>query len=139
LTAATLDPAAREALVAALTRQQLAGLVAPQLPLDLTPMAGEDAFLSAADIALGAAGVLVVGLVPFTKRLNTGAAEAVPFATALAKLRDRHGKPIAVVVDAGADYESYRQAFRAVGLPVFDRVETALLGLRTLMRTESIG
>jgi acyl-CoA synthetase (NDP forming) len=139
LTAATLDPAAREALVAALTRQQLAGLVAAQLPLDLTPMAGEDAFLSAADIALGAAGVLVVGLVPFTKRLNTGAAEAVPFATALAKLRDRHGKPIAVVVDAGADYESYRQAFRAVGLPVFDRVETALLGLRTLMRTESIG
>jgi acyl-CoA synthetase (NDP forming) len=83
--------------------------------------------------------VLVVGLVPFAKRLNTGAAEAVPFATALAKLRDRHGKPIAVVVDAGADYESYRQAFRAVGLPVFDRVETALLGLRTLMRTESIG
>jgi acyl-CoA synthetase (NDP forming) len=139
LTAATLDPAAREALVAALTRQQLAGLVAAQLPLDLTPMAGEDAFLSAADIALGAAGVLVVGLVPFTKRLNTGAAEAVPFATALAKLRDRHGKPIAVVVDAGADYEGYRQAFRAVGLPVFDRVETALLGLRTLMRTESIG
>ncbi len=139
LTAATLDPAAREALTDALTRHQLSGLVTPQLPLDLTPMAGEDAFLSAADIVLGAGGVLVVGLVPFTKRLSTGTTEAAPFAAALAGLRDQHGKPIAVVVDAGADYDSYRQAFRAAGLPVFDRVETALLGLRTLMPSESIG
>ena len=95
-------------------------------------MAGEDAFLAAAEILLEEVTLLVVGLVPFTRRLNTTSAEAAPFAAALAQLRDKFGKPIAVAVDAGADYAGYREAFGAVGLPVFDRVETALLGLKTL-------
>jgi acyl-CoA synthetase (NDP forming) len=129
---AVLDPAARAALAAILARHELAGLVVPQLPLDLTPMAGEDAFLAAAEVLLGAAGVLVIGLVPFTRRLRTAPAGAARFAAALAKLRDTHGKPVAVAVDAGGDYAGYRRAFAEAGLPVFDRVETALLGLRTL-------
>ena len=132
LEAAVLDPPAREELAALLVRHQLAGLVTPQLPLDLTPMAGEDAFLAAADLLLGSAALLVVGLVPFTKRLNTTTQDAAPFATALAGLSARHGKPVAVAVDAGPDYDDYRRAFSVAGLPVFDRVESALLGLRTL-------
>jgi acyl-CoA synthetase (NDP forming) len=115
-----------------LARHELAGLVTPQLPLDLTPMAGEDAYLAAAEILLGTAGVLIVGVVPFTRRLDTEPAGAARFAAALASMRDAHHKPIAVAVDAGADYDGYRHAFRDAGLPVFDRVETALLGLRTL-------
>jgi acetyltransferase len=130
--AAVLPPVARAALAAVLARHELTGLVTPQLPLDLTPMAGEDAFLDTADILLGAAGVLVVGLVPFTRRLDTAPAGAARFAAALAKLREMHGKPVAVAVDAGEDYADYRRAFRDAGLPVFDRVESALLGLRTL-------
>ncbi|MFI5356255.1 MAG: CoA-binding protein [Opitutales bacterium] len=132
LPAAALDAAAHEALAAMLARHQLAGLVVPQLPLDLTPMAGEAAFLEAAEILLRPAGVLVVGLVPFTKRLASDPAGAAAFAAALARLRDVRGKPVAVAVDAGADYADYRRAFREAGLPVFDRVETALLGLQTL-------
>ncbi len=132
LRAAVLEPAARAALAAVLARHELAGLVAPKLPLDLTPMAGEDAFLAAAEILMDAAGVLVVGVVPFTRRLGTEAARAARFAAALAKLRDAHDKPVAVAVDAGVDYDGYRRAFREAGLPVFDRIETALLGLRTL-------
>lgn len=132
LASAVLEPETREALVEMLARHQLSGLVAPQLPLDLTPMADETAFLKAAEILLGAAEVLVIGLVPFTKRLNTACGEAAPFVTALARLRETHGKPVAVAVDAGADYENYRRALRGAGLPVFDRVETALLGLQTL-------
>lgn len=132
LRAAVLSPAARKALVALLAAHELAGLVTPQLPLDLTPMAGEAAFLAAADILLETSGLLVVGLVPFTRRLNTAPETAAPFAAALAKLRDTHGKPVAVAVDAGEDYAGYRRAFSDVGLPVFDRVETALTGLRTL-------
>ena len=132
LHAAVLEPAARAELAAVLARHELAGLVAPKLPLDLTPMAGEDAFLAAAEILMGAAGVLVVGVVPFTRRLGTESAGAARFATALAKLRDTHNKPVAVAVDAGVDYDGYRRAFREAGLPVFDRIETALLGLRTL-------
>jgi acyl-CoA synthetase (NDP forming) len=102
-------------------------------------MAGEDAFLAAADILLGSAGVLVVGLVPFTRRLDTAPAGTARFAAALAKLREVHGKPVAVAVDAGEDYADYRRAFRDAGLPVFDRVESALLGLRTLTGTGAIG
>lgn len=132
LPVATLDTEVRTELAALLARHQLAGLVNPQLPLDLTPMAGEDAFLAAADLLFDTAGVLVVGLVPFTKRLNTSTIEAAPFAAGLAQVREKHGKPLAVVVDAGRDYEAYRQAFRDAGLPVFDRVETALLGLQVL-------
>jgi len=132
LKAAVLSPAAKAALLPILAAHKLDGLVAPQLPLDLTPMANEAAFVAAADILLGEAGALVLGLVPFTKLLDTAPAAAAPFAMALAKLRDHHDKPVAVVVDAGTDYESYRDVFRSAGLPVFDRVETALLGLRTL-------
>lgn len=132
LEAAVLAPAAREKLAALLARHQLAGLVTPQLPLDLTPMAGEDAFLAAADLLLGSVALLVVGLVPFTRRLNTTTKEAAPFAMALAQLSARHGKPVAVAVDAGPDYDDFRRAFSEAGLPVFDRIESALLGLRTL-------
>ena len=132
LYAATLDPAVSAALSAVLARHELAGLVTPQLPLDLTPMAGEGAFLAAAEILIGAAGVLVVGVVPFTRRLGTEPAGAARFAAALATLRDAHNKPVAVAVDAGVEYDGYRRAFREAGLPVFDRIETALLGLRTL-------
>jgi hypothetical protein len=37
-----------------------------------------------------------------------------------------------VAVDAGPEYEHYRAAFVAAGLPVFGRMEEALLGLRAL-------
>jgi acyl-CoA synthetase (NDP forming) len=130
--AAVLSPAKKEELAALLARHQLSGLVNPQLPLDLTPMAGEEAFLAAVDLVLGSAALLIVGLVPFTRRLNTARAGAAPFAAELAKLAAKHGKPVAVAVDAGADYDDYRAALGEAGLVVFDRVETALLGLRTL-------
>jgi acyl-CoA synthetase (NDP forming) len=119
------------ALGAMLARHELAGLVAPRLPLDLTPMAGEAVFLEAADLVLRDAAVLVVGLVPFTRRLQTSAGgDQLP--AALSRLARTHGKPVAIVVDAGPDYATYRQAFSDAGLPVFDRVETALHGLRVL-------
>ncbi len=119
-------------LRAVLQRHGLAGLVAPRLPLDLTPMAGEGAFLETAGLLLGAAGVLIVGLVPFTRRLEATGLSAARFARALAEIGHQHAKPVAVAIDAGADYEEYRTAFTAVGLPVFTRVEDALLGLRVL-------
>ena len=132
LGAAVLTPPMREQLAALLAQHQLGGLVAPQLPLDLTPMAGEEAFLAAVDLVLASAALLVVGLVPFTRRLNTSPADAAPFAAALAKIAAKQGKPIAVAVDAGSDYDGYRRAFSEAGLAVFDRVESALLGLKTL-------
>ncbi len=132
LVSAQLTPAAVEDLGGVLTQHRLAGLVAPRLPLDLTPMAEEPAYLAAADVLLRDGAVLVVGLVPFTRKLGTHGDAAKDFAAKLSALAQKHGKPVAVAIDAGADYEEYREAFLAEGLAVFDRVENALLGLKLL-------
>lgn len=132
LVAASLPEEAVAELAGLLESRGLGGLVTPRLPLDLTPMADEGAFLAAADLVLRHAAVLVVGLVPFTRRLATSGAAAQEFAAHLAELARRHDKPVGVAVDAGAAYEEYRAAFTALRLPVFDRVETALRGLRVL-------
>ncbi len=129
---ATLDARSRASLAAMLARHGLGGLVPPRLPLDLTPMADEAAFLTAAEILLRRAAVLVVGLVPFTPRLATDETGARKFAAAFAALVRARRKPIGLVIDAGVDYDAYRAAFTAAGLPVFDRVELALAGLRVL-------
>jgi len=128
-----LDESVRLALEQLLQRENLDGLVAPRLPLDLTPMAGESAFLGAAELLLATpAQTIVLGLVPFTRRLPDNDAAARDFAGTLAVLAKAHGKQLAVAVDAGPDYEHYRAAFSDAGLPVFLRTEDALLGLRTL-------
>lgn len=130
---AQLDFAAVCELEAILADEKLSGLVTARLPLDLTPMARETAFLRAAELLLrGDAAALIVGLVPFTRNLVTADGGARTFAAALAALAQTYHKPVGVAVDAGADYEEYRGAFAAAGLPVFSRVEEAWLGLATL-------
>lgn len=132
LQAAKLNPEAQAALEALLAEHRLGGLVTPRLPLDLTPMSPPAVYLGAADILLGSAGVLVVGLVPFAQLVDITDEGADAMAAGLVALRTKHGKPVGVVVDAGANYDLYRNRFRAFGLPVFDRVENALFGLRAL-------
>jgi hypothetical protein len=78
------------------------------------------------------ASVLILGLVPFTRRLHTDFQEARRFAQALAAMAQRHGRALGVVVDAGSGYEPYRQALASAGLPVFTRMEDAIVGLKTL-------
>jgi len=132
-TSATLDPETTERLRASLRDEGLGDLVAARLPLDLTPMCNEDGYLKTVEVLMGHdAPIMILGLVPFTARLHTGAAEAVPFARALAALAQRHQTALGVVVDAGDDYEPYRQAFAEAGLPVFARMENAIAGLQAL-------
>jgi len=130
--AAELTAEATARLRQLLATHELAGLVAPRLPLDLTPMADARAFLAAADLLLESAAILVVGLVPFTPRLDPAPAAAPAFAEALATLARRHRKPVGVAVDAGPDYTAFRTAFSRAGLPVFPRPESALRALQAL-------
>jgi acyl-CoA synthetase (NDP forming) len=118
--------------------QGLTGLVSPRLPLDLTPMADEAAYLASANLLLDTeADVVVVGLVPLTRRLDTSnPAVYRPFAAALAALAQSSGKWVGAAVEGGALYDAYRQALREAGLPVFQGMEEALLGLR-LIASES--
>jgi acyl-CoA synthetase (NDP forming) len=130
---AELDSAATDRLRVLLESEGLGALVTPRLPLDLTPMASEAAFLKAVAVLLeSAASIVVVGLVPFTRRLQTGFQEAAPLARSLAALALEHRKALGIVVDAGPEYEPFRQALALAGLPVFTRMEDALAGLQAL-------
>jgi acyl-CoA synthetase (NDP forming) len=122
------------ALAEVIERHGLSGLVSPRLPLDLTPMADEAAYLASAGVLLASeADVVVVGLVPLTRRLGTAdPADFGPFAKALADLARSHGKWLGVAVEGGHLYDAYRQGLREAGLPVFLTMEEALEGLRLI-------
>ncbi len=112
----------------------LDNLVSPQLPLDITPMADEAAYGAIQSLLLdGEAKVLVVGLVPFTRKLELEDAQrATAFARELKSQADQKGKAVALVVDAGPSYHSLREALASGGVPVFTRMEEALEGLKAL-------
>ena len=122
------------ALRATLEAHGLTGLVSPRLPLDLTPMADEAAYLTSAGLLLGTeADVVVVGLVPLTQRLETTDPTVYgAFASALAGLARTSGKWVGVAVEGGTRYDAYRQALREAGLPVFLTMEDALEGLQLI-------
>jgi acyl-CoA synthetase (NDP forming) len=129
---ARLTESETASLEAAIGAQGLSGLVSPRLPLDLTPMADEAAYLATARVLLHSeAEALVVGLVPLTVRLNTTEPEAIrAFATEWAALARESGKWLGVAVEGGPLFDLYRQELRAAGLPVFLTMEEALEGLR---------
>lgn len=113
----------------------LTGLVAPHMPLDLTPMADEKAYLESARIlAKGASDTVILGLVPLTRRLETfDEAGMKAFADEIAALAQQSGKRVGAVVEAGPIFEPYRQALLKAGLPVFTSMERALRGLLALV------
>ena len=132
LPALHLEGVVEDGLRQLLARHKLAGLVAPRLPLDLTPMAGPSDFIAAAALLLAADAVLLLGLIPFTRQLDTSVEGATKLTRFLSALKEVHRKPMGVVVDSGPEYAEYRRVFEQAGLPVFDRMETALRGLRVL-------
>jgi acyl-CoA synthetase (NDP forming) len=131
---ARLTETETSALAALIEAQGLTGLVSARLPLDLTPMADEAAYLAMAQLLLASeADVVLVGLVPLTVRLETNKAEAIDaFADELARLARAAGKWLGVAVEGGPLYDLYRQRLRAAGLPVFLGMEEALEGLRLI-------
>jgi acyl-CoA synthetase (NDP forming) len=131
---ARLTEAETAALAATLEAEGLTGLVSARLPLDLTPMANESAYLATAKVLLGSeAEALVVGLVPLTVRLETTQLAAIQtFAAAWAGLAQSSGKWVGLAVEGGPLFDLYRQELRAAGLPVFFTMEEALEGLRLI-------
>lgn len=130
---AELTEGERRRLADLLRSHNLEGLVTPRLPLDLTPMADAKAYLQAAELLLESeAAILVVSLVPFTRRLPSELGQVEVLGRALADLARASAKAVALAVDAGADHGPYREALGRGGLPVFTRVEKALMGLVAL-------
>jgi acyl-CoA synthetase (NDP forming) len=129
-----LEEAEGQKLDEAIQANNLAGLVAAHLPLDLTPMADEKGYLDSLRIVVAsAADTVVVGLVPLTKRLETfEESKMSAFGRDIAAIAKESGKRVGAVVEAGPLYEPYRQALQKAGLPVFTSMERALRGLRLI-------
>ena len=134
VTGHTLGQAEVTELKAMLEAHQLQDLVNPRLPLDVTPMANEAAYLDLTGlVARTAADTVVVGLVPLTMRLDTwDSANMDAFSEGFAEVARVSGKRLGVAVEGGPLFEPLRQSLMKAGLPVFPSMEKALLGLQLL-------
>ncbi|MCL4222395.1 MAG: indolepyruvate oxidoreductase subunit beta [Phycisphaerales bacterium] len=129
-----LSEATRSQLAQVLSEQRLGGLVNARNPLDLTPMAGEDAYEAAARVMLasGEVDALLVSAVPLTPSLATTGDEIArgrTLADVLGTLAGEFSKPIVAVVDAGAAYEGLVRKLRETSIPVFRSADEAMKAL----------
>ena len=114
-------------------------------PLDVTPMAGDAAFVDLAEAVLAsdAVDVGVIGIVPLTAELATlqsGAGHdedvAAPDAVAarLVGLWRRTQKAWVAIVDGGPLYDPFVATLEAAGIPVFRTADRAMRALDAVVR-----
>lgn len=131
---AKLSDETRQQLRRILARSKLDSLVNVRNPLDLTPMATEEAYEQAARLLLESDEVdaLVMSAVPLTPSLLTTPAELKKpgsLAERLPRLFAASPKPLVFVVDSGPLYDALAHAVRAAGVPVFRSADQAVRAL----------
>jgi len=147
---ATLSSSTRARLATLFEAAHIDGVVDVHNPLDLTPMAGDEAFVEAARLILEDEQVDLglIGCVPLTPALDTlppgpDHGEDVHRPTAvvarLAALGRASAKPFVLVVDAGTQYDAMAQALETAGLVTFRTADRALRALGLLCRTPAPG
>ncbi len=128
---ARLSDATRERLSSVLARHKLGSLANARNPLDLTPMADDQAYEDCIRVMMEADEIdaVVVGCVPLTPRLLTTPAEiAQPgsLAERLPKIFREYDKPLVFVVDSTERYDAFARAVRVQGVPVFRTADQAI-------------
>jgi acyl-CoA synthetase (NDP forming) len=141
---ASFSEATRERLAAAFSKAGIGDIVDVHNPLDLTPMAGDEAYEECFRAILDDPGVDcgVTGIVPLTAALNS-LAEGPDYAGELMRkdgIVARYGrlmaetrKPWVAVVDSGRLYDPLDKALESRGVPVFRSVDRALAALSLWM------
>lgn len=129
-----LAEATRVRLVEALARHKLDRLVNARNPLDLTPMATDQAYEDCVRVLLEAEDVdaLVVSMVPLSPAtLSTPDEIKRPgsLGERLPKLLAEARKPLIAVVDSGSLYEPLVRMIRSAGVPVFRSSDQAIRSL----------
>ncbi len=129
-----ISDATRDQLTASLKKHRLDGLVNARNPLDLTPMADDEAYEDCVKVLLNAEEIdaVIVGCVPMTPQLLTTPAEIGrdgSIALRLAKVFRETHKPMVVVVDCSKPYNDFARAIRAQGIPVFRSADQAVRSL----------
>ncbi len=140
-----LSEATSQRIRTLLAKQKLDTLINVRNPLDLTPMAGGDAYEGCLNAMLAddRFDAVIVSVVPLTPQLSTIADELVRSDSLVHRLpavaRDSD-KPIIAVVDAGALYEPMVRALREGGIPTFRSADQAVrsLGRYLCHRSERI-
>lgn len=117
-----------------LERHRLSGLVNVRNPLDLTPMAGEEAYEAVARVLLSCDNIdaLLVSAVPLTPALATTPPELAArdsIADVLLRLTRASDKPVIAVVDCGPDYHPLVRRLREFHIPVFRSSDQAVRSL----------
>jgi len=127
----------RNELSDVLERHDMQGLVAASNPLDLTPMADEAVYLDCVEAMIKfGAGVVMVGLVPLSEKLDTQQlTQAEAFAGKLKSLAQSSGRLIGIVIDAGVPYQRYKAVFERQGFPVFGGMDMGVLGINVLKKS----
>lgn len=110
-------------------QHQLQSLVTAANPLDLTPMASEEAWLDCVESFFETSiQTLLLGIVPLTPRLNTTDKDKIfIFGQKISALSEKHGKPVGIIIDSGAHYDLYRETLKSSGLFIFSSIEEAAL------------
>ncbi len=133
------------ALAETLSRHRLDHLVDVKNPLDLTPMASDQAYAQLVEIVLDDDQVdaAIVGIVPLTPSLQTLAPasthdESIRHPESIANLLPQVAagstKPVVAVVDSGRLFDPLADRLREGGLAVFRSSDRAVRSLRTWMR-----
>ncbi|NJD27883.1 MAG: hypothetical protein FIA92_06255 [Chloroflexi bacterium] len=141
---ASFDATTTDRLGRALQAAHAGDVVDVHNPVDVTPMADDDAFAATAAAILesDAVDVAVIGNVPFTPTLQTvpGADDATVVApgtvgAALIDLWQTTTKAWVTVVDAGPRYDPLASALNAAGIPTFRTADRAVRALGRVVET----
>jgi acyl-CoA synthetase (NDP forming) len=139
------SPATDARLRAIFEKVRIASIVDVHNPIDLTPMAGDEAYDEVSRAVLDDPNVDcgVIGVVPLTPALNTlEAAEGHPedltraesIVNRLIRLKAEHPKPFIVAVDGGRLYDAMAYRLEDAGVPVFRTVERGLKLFSTYLK-----
>jgi acyl-CoA synthetase (NDP forming) len=131
---AALSQRTADQLCRVLEAHQLTRLVNVRNPIDLTPMADDDAYEGAIRVLLQAPEVdaLIVAAVPMTPQLLTTTVEIeepASIAQRVVTLFHESSKPLVFVVDAAGPYAPLADKLRQAGVPVFGSADQAIASL----------
>ena len=129
-----LSDETRAKLEAALARHKLDKLVNPRNPLDVTPMATDEAYADCVRVLLDADEIdaVLASAVPLSPVMLTTPDEITQpgsLADRLSALLVDAKKPLAAVIDCGPLYDDLVRKLRAGGVPVFRSADQAIRSL----------
>ncbi len=141
VTVPNLSAAVKDQLLKVLAKHRLDSLVNARNPLDLTPMASDEAYEDCMKTLLESDefDALVVAMIPLTPQMLTIGNELekpTSIAHRIVRLFRESPKPIVAVVDSGSLYNPLVRVMKSGGVPVFRSADWAVRTLGRFLRSQ---